>query len=114
MIKFILIIIGLYVIISNPALILIGGAAWLTWLLLQSQPKKEDSEVAPDLPEDKGFDTYEEREEKIMSGIKFKEGYKDDPKWQALAKKVGIHVEKAKELGEAELRAAKQSIKDML
>jgi hypothetical protein len=123
MIKFILVVVGLTVVICQPILLFLAAAVGLVWLLVK-QPnsfsllswldaKIPVKDLKPDLPEDKGFTTQEEREEKIMSSIKFKEGYKDDPRWQALAKKVGLHIDKAREIEEAAMREAGRNIKNM-
>lgn len=98
MIKFILILIGLFIIMTKPFLIVLAGVALLTWLFL----KRPDSFLSlpahlttPEPEEEptveKDFITAEERTEKEMSKIKFKEGYQDDPKWKALNKKVMDH-----------------------
>jgi hypothetical protein len=121
MIKFILIIIGLFIIIYHPFLILVAGAIWLTWLflsrpdsfgMLSKQRGERDNEPEPDLSHDEGFTTYEERAEKEMSHIKFKEGFQDDPMWQAQAKKVRDQIQKARDLEDAAMRAEAQNIKN--
>jgi hypothetical protein len=123
MIKFILIVVGLTIIICKPFLLFLGAAIGLVWLLIK-QPnsfpwlswldaKIPTKDQKPDLSEDSSFNTYEKREEGEMSRIKFKEGFQDDPKWQALAKKVGQHVERVRELEEAAFRAEAQNIKNM-
>lgn len=64
MIKFILCVIGLFLIVSYPPLILIGGVVWLTWLYCSKKetlrPKQEPI-ITPPPAEDKGFTTTEER-----------------------------------------------------
>ena len=104
MFKFILIIIGLYVIISKPFLILIGGAAYLTWLSLKKPnrfarlpshltmpPGELKIEQEDDLSQEKKeYPTAEEVYSKEVKA-KLKPGYKDDPKWQELTKKVRKH-----------------------
>jgi hypothetical protein len=126
MIQFILIIIGLYVIISKPALILLGGAAWLTWLILKhpdsftllprhlTTPGGEDQEPESDLSRDKGFTTYEERIEREMSNHKFKEGFQDDPEWKKQADRAREYIQKARDLEEAELNTLGQNIKNQV
>jgi hypothetical protein len=115
MIKFILIMVGLFAIVYNPFLIAIAGAVYFTWLFL----KKPNSFTAvvdtqPEESKDhKDFMTSEERTEKEMSNIKFKEGFQDDPRWQAKARSVGIQVEKAQEIEEARMRELGQNIKSM-
>jgi hypothetical protein len=98
LIKFILAIVVLTIIISKPILLFLCAGFGLAWLLLKrpnlfaslldkavKEPKKERS-----MPK-KDFVTYEERQEKEMSKIKFKDPDKTDPKWQALNKKVRDH-----------------------
>ncbi|MGB2806355.1 MAG: hypothetical protein WBC22_01335 [Sedimentisphaerales bacterium] len=123
MIQFILVVVGLTIIICQPILLFLAAAVGLIWLLLSRpnsfsllswlESKLPAKDLKPDLSEDKGFTTQEEREEKIMSSIKFKEGFQDDPKWQALAKKTREHIQKAQELEEAAMRAEGQNIKNM-
>ena len=98
MLRLILVVVVLTIIMCKPFLIVLAGVALLAWLFLKRpdsflslpsylttpEPKEEPSVK-------KDFITYEERQEKEMSKVKFKEGFQDDPKWQALSKKSRAH-----------------------
>jgi hypothetical protein len=117
MIKFI--IIGsfcMYLLFYHPGWVLLAGLiAGGLYILRQYDlaPVKDSKDDKSNLSDEDGLNTYEKREEGEMSRIKFKEGFQDDPKWQALAKKVGQHVERVRELEEAAFRAEAQNIKNM-
>lgn len=124
MLKLILVIVGLTIIMCKPFLLFLGAAVGLAWLLFSrpnsftainsifTSPAKSKDRTS-NLSRQKDFMTYEERQDKEMSSIKFKEGFKDDPRWQAKARSVGVHVKKAQEIEEAKLRELGQSIKNM-
>ena len=97
MTKFILIVISLIIIMTKPFLIVLAGMALLAWLFLKrpdsfswlsdkavKEPEKEIS-----MPK-KEYPTVEEIYAREVEA-KMKPGYKDDPKWQALNKKVLAH-----------------------
>ena len=126
MIQFILVVVGLTIIICKPFLLFFGAAVGLGWLLIKrpnsfplldslfGQRGERVNEPADDLSQDKGFTTYEEREEKIMSGIKFKEGFENDPEWLKQAKRAREHIQKVNDREEAELRILGQNIKNQV
>ena len=124
MLRLILAIVVLTIIMCKPFLLFLGAAVGLAWLLLKRPnsftainsifpPAREFKDRRDNLSRQKDFITYEERQEKEMSNIKFKEGFQDDPKWQAQAKKVSLQVEKAQEIEEARMRELGQNIKTM-
>jgi len=98
MLRLILVVVVLTIIMIKPFTLFLGAAVGLAWLLFTrpnsfswpsdkavKEPKKEKS-----VP-NKDFITYEERQEKELSKMKFKEGFQDDPKWKVLNKKVRDH-----------------------
>ena len=117
MIKIILIgSVCMYLLLYHPGWVLLAGLIAGGFYILRQYdltPAEDSKDGKSNLSEDKSFDTYEEREEKEMSRTKFKEGFQDDLKWQALAKKVSLHVEKARDLEEAAMREAGRNIKNM-
>jgi len=125
MLRFILLIIGLVVIMCKPFLLFLAAAVGLMWLLISrptSFPALDSllagwgarvNEPEPDLSRRKDFMTYEEREEKIMSNIKFKEGFEDDPKWQEQSKRFREQIQKAQDLEDEAMRVEGQNIKNM-
>jgi len=98
MLRLILVVVVLTIIMINPFLIVLAGVAYLTWLFLKRpnsftslpaylttpEPKKEKSVPKKEYP------TVEEIYAREVEA-KMKPGYKDDPKWQALSKKVRAH-----------------------
>lgn len=115
MLGYILIFIGLCLILWQPWLLIVAVIVVIMYLLAN---KPNSFTAAIDTPprkykNRKDFLTYEERTEREMSNIKFKEGYQNDPRWQAKARSVGIQVEKAQEIEEARMRELGQSIKNM-
>jgi len=113
MLRFILIVIGLYLIVSKPALILLGGAAILVWLYLKkpnsfskATQEEESKEPEPDLSREERADQEAEK--------KMKPGFREDPRWQELSKKVRDHIQKAREIEEEELRKLGQNVKNWL
>jgi hypothetical protein len=75
MIKFILIVIALYFILSNPWLILVVGGILLTWRYCSKKETarlKEGPIITPP-PKEKNFTTYQERMDKTKEEIKTKE-----------------------------------------
>lgn len=106
----------MYLLLYHPGWVLLAGLIAGGLYILKRYdltPAENSKDNEEEKPEDKGFTTYEERAEKEMNNTKFKEGFKNDIKWQTLAKKVGKHVEKAKDLEEAAMRAEAQNIKNM-
>lgn len=98
MLKFILIVISLIIIMTKPFLIVLAGVAFLAWLFLKrpnsflslpahlTTPEPEEEKSVPK----KEYPTVEEIYAREVEA-KMKPGYKDDPKWQALQKKVRVH-----------------------
>lgn len=115
MIKFILVVVCLTVIISKPILLFLFAGFGLAWLLLKqpncftalpaflTTPGEGVNEPEEDLSLEKEYPNVEEiyaREvEKAM-----KPGYKDDPEWQKVSKKICKQVAKNTEKEEAEQR----------
>jgi len=114
MIKIILIgSICLWLLFYHPGWVLLAGFIYGCVYLLHKYnlTPAVSKDRADNLPPD--FMTYEDRAEKEMTNTKFKEGFENDPKWQALAKKVGSHVDKARDIEEASMREAGRNIKNM-
>ena len=106
----------IYLLLYHPGWVLLAGLICGGFYLLRQYnlvPADDIEDRENNLSRRKEFITYEERQEKEMANTKFKEGFQDDPKWQAQAKKAYIHVEKAQELEEARMRELGQNIKDM-
>lgn len=98
MTKFILIVLGLFIILYYPVLIVIVGVALLTWLFLKRPNSFLSLPTHLTTPEPKEEKSVPKKEHATVEEIyareveaKMKPGYKDDPKWQALSKKVLAH-----------------------
>ena len=117
MVKFILVVISLYIIISKPIIIVVAGTAYLTWLFLKkpncfihlpayltTPMKEEGSELENNLPpRKKEYPTAEEVYAKQVDNL-MKPGYKNDPKWKEMAEKSRKHNAHQDELSRREER----------
>ena len=115
MIKFILVVVGLIVIIYNPILLFLCAGFGIAWLILKRPdsftklashlvaPGEGSNEPEEDLSLGKEYPTPEEVYSKEVEKS-MKPGYKDDPEWQKLTKKIGKHVEEAQKKEEAAVR----------
>ena len=117
MIKLILVVVVLTIIMCNPFLLFLGAAVGIVWLLLK-QPNSfswPPTHLAmPSEGEDNGAESnlsrrkkeYPTPEEVYAREVeaKMKPGYKDDPKWQELSKKVCRQVDENNKKAEQEER----------
>lgn len=116
MIKFILVVVCLTVIISKPILLFLFAGFGLAWLLLKqpncftnlanslATPGEGVNEPEEDLS--LGKKEYPNVEEIYAREVEeaMKPGYKDDPEWQKVSKKICKQVAKNTEKEEAEQR----------
>lgn len=115
MIKFILVVVCLTIIISKPILLFLFAGFGLARLLFKRPdfftnlanylkgPGEGVNEPEEDLSLGKEYPTAEEVYAKEVEGMT-KPGYKDDPEWQRLTKKIRKHVAENTEKEEAEQR----------
>lgn len=104
MLRLILVVVVLTIIMCNPFLLFLGAAVGLAWLLftrpnsftwLGDKAVKEPEEKRS-VPK-KEYPTVEEIYAREVES-RMKPGYKDDPKWKALNKKVRAHNDKRAEI----------------
>lgn len=114
LIKFILAVVALTIIICNPILLFLCAGFAIAWVVLKrpdlftklpsylTTPGEGGNEPEEDLSLGKEYPTPEEIYTREVES-KMKPGYKDDPKWQELTKKIGKHVEEAQRKEEREM-----------
>ena len=119
MTKFILIVISLYLIISNTWLILIVGGTALCWYSCKKKPNlfsklldclsgppPKNTEPEDDLSfENREFETYKERLARTEAELEknMKPGFQDDPEWQEKSKRLCRIRGKNRDLADKEM-----------
>ena len=102
-------IVGLWLLLYHPGWVLLGSFIVGGFYIFRKYDLTEIKEEEPK----KEFTTYEEKLKQTDAEHEFKEGFENDAEWQARAKAVREHIEKARALADDEMSTSEQNVKNM-
>lgn len=102
----------LYLLIYHPGWVLLAGLVAVGFYIFRGYELKqrEERDKEPEVDFAPGLTREAKAEQEVEK--RMKPGYRQNPEWQALSKKVKDHIEKARAHEEAERKKKGQNIKN--